>query len=101
VDKRRYHVLLEWDPEDHVWVTFVPALNDLSTFGETREEALANTQEAIEGYLEAAAKEGIVVPTYDTRRPVHSTRDLPAGTLRSILRQADIDAEDLIRFFHD
>jgi len=65
VDKRRYHVLLEWDPEDEVWVTFVPALNDLSTFGETREEALANTQEAIEGFFEAAAKEGIVVPTYD------------------------------------
>ena len=65
MDKRRYHVLLEWDPEDQVWVTFVPALNDLSTFGETREEALANTQEAIEGYLEAAAKEGIIVPPYD------------------------------------
>ncbi len=65
MEKRRYHVVLEWDPEDQVWVTFVPTLNDLSTFGETREEALANTQEAIEGYLEAAAKEGITVPTYD------------------------------------
>jgi predicted RNase H-like HicB family nuclease len=65
VDKRQYSVLLEWDPEDQVWVTFVPALNDLSTFGETREQALANTQEAIEGYLEAAAIEGITVPTYD------------------------------------
>jgi predicted RNase H-like HicB family nuclease len=65
VGKRRYHVLLEWDPEDHLCVTFVPALNDLSTFGETREEALASTQEAIEGYIEAAAKEGIAVPPYD------------------------------------
>lgn len=65
MEKRRYHVVLEWDPEDQMWVTFVPTLNDLSTFGETREEALANTQEAIEGYLEAAAKEGITVPTYD------------------------------------
>jgi predicted RNase H-like HicB family nuclease len=65
VDKRRYHVVLEWDPEEQVWVTFVPALNGLSTFGETREEALAHTQEAIEGYFEAAAKEGIVVPAYD------------------------------------
>jgi predicted RNase H-like HicB family nuclease len=84
VDKRRYHVLLEWDSEDHVWVTFVPALNDLSTFGETREEALANTQEAIEGYLEAAAKEGITVPTYDIA---------PAGTQhsRSTRRDASLD----------
>lgn len=62
VDTRQYHVVLEWDPQDQVWVTFVPALNDLSTYGETREEALAKTQEAIAGYLEAATKEGIAIP---------------------------------------
>ena len=33
--------------------------------------------------------------------PLHGNRDLPAGTLRSILRQADIDVEDLIHFLHD
>ena len=32
----------------------VPTLNELSTFGGTREEALTNTREAILGYLEAA-----------------------------------------------
>ena len=56
------HVLLEWDPEADVWVTYVPTLNDLSTFGETKEEALANTREAILGYLEAAEKEGLPLP---------------------------------------
>ena len=65
MQKRQFHVLVEWDQEDHVWVTFVPALNGLSTFGETRDEALASTQEAIEGYLEAAAKEGIAIPPED------------------------------------
>jgi predicted RNase H-like HicB family nuclease len=40
-------------------------LNGLSTFGDTREEALANTREAIQGYLEAAAKEGITRPVLD------------------------------------
>lgn len=54
-----FYVLLEWDPEASVWVTYVPTLNGLSTFGETREEALAETREAILGYLEAAKKEGI------------------------------------------
>ncbi len=58
---RQFQVVLEWDAEDKVWVTYVPLLNYLSTFGETREEALANTQEAILGYIEAAAKEGIKV----------------------------------------
>jgi predicted RNase H-like HicB family nuclease len=59
---QHFQVLMEWDPEDSVWVTHVPALNALSTFGDTREEALANTREAIEGYIEAAVKEGITVP---------------------------------------
>ncbi len=29
--------------------------------------------------------------------PVHGNRDLPTGTLRAILRQADLDADELIR----
>jgi predicted RNase H-like HicB family nuclease len=62
---RRFKVLLEWDAEDSVWVTYVPALNHLSTFGETREKALDQTREAILGYIEAAAIEGISVPDAD------------------------------------
>jgi predicted RNase H-like HicB family nuclease len=62
METHRYHVLLEWDSQAGVWVTYVPILNGLSTFGETREEALANTREAILGYLEASAKEGIPLP---------------------------------------
>jgi predicted RNase H-like HicB family nuclease len=59
---RQFKVLLEWDADDQVWVTYVPALDFLSTFGATRDEAVENTREAILGYLEAAAKEGIAVP---------------------------------------
>jgi antitoxin HicB len=58
----RFTVLLEWDTESQVWVTYVPALDHLSTFGATREEALANTQEAILGWIETAEKEGLPVP---------------------------------------
>ena len=64
---RHFQTLLEWDPDARAWVSYVPALNHLSTFGDTREEALANTREVILGYLEAAQKEGIPVPTEDTR----------------------------------
>jgi predicted RNase H-like HicB family nuclease len=59
---RRFKVLVERDREAGAWVTYVPALGHLSTFGQTRAEALENTREAILGYLEAAAKEGLVVP---------------------------------------
>ena len=59
---RKYKVLLEWDPEARAWVTYVPALDYLSTFGGTRDEAIANTREAILGYIEAAKKEEVPIP---------------------------------------
>lgn len=59
---RRFQTLVEWDPENKVWVTYVPALNHLSTYGSTEEEALERTREAILGYIEAAEKEGIPLP---------------------------------------
>ena len=60
---RKFKVLLEWDDTEHVWVSYVPTLGHLSTYGETRDEVLEQTREAIIGYLEAAAKEGIPVPS--------------------------------------
>ena len=59
----QFHVLLEWDATEQLWVSYVPGLNYLSTYGETRDEALTMTREAIEGYLEAAEREGITVDT--------------------------------------
>ena len=61
----RCKVLIEWDATDNVWVTTVPALDGLSTFGDTRDEAIAQTREAIAGYLEALAKEGLPAPARD------------------------------------
>jgi len=58
----RYQVLVEWDASANAWVTLVPGLGFLSTYGDTREEALEETREAIVGYLEAAAKEGLPLP---------------------------------------
>ena len=62
---RRFQVEIEWDPEERVWVTYVPALGHLSTYGETREEALAQTRDAVLGYLEAAAASDVPVPDED------------------------------------
>jgi predicted RNase H-like HicB family nuclease len=59
---QQFSVIVEWDAEDEVWVTHVPTLDRLSTYGETRQAALDNTREAILGYLEAAGKAGIPVP---------------------------------------
>ena len=60
---RSFQVVLEWNSEENVWVTYVPALDFLSTYGETKEQAITNTREAILGYIEAAAKEGLPFPS--------------------------------------
>ena len=62
---RRFKTLVELDGEAGLWVTYVPALNHLSTFGKTEDEALQKTREAIQGYLEAAQKDGIPLPEAD------------------------------------
>ena len=58
----RLEIRLEWDPEAEVWVSYVPLLNDLSTYGKTLEEVTEMTQEAILGYLETAEKLGKTLP---------------------------------------
>lgn len=59
---RTFKVLLAWDSNERLWVTHVPTLDDLSTYGKTRQEALDMTREAIAGFLEASAKEGLAIP---------------------------------------
>lgn len=65
---KHFKVILEWDDEEKVFITYVPILNNLSTYGDTRDDALANTKEAILGYLEAAQKEGILIQ--EDRNPI-------------------------------
>ena len=59
---RRYSVILEPDPEDGGYTVHVPALPGCHTQGETLEEAIANAREAITGYLEALAADGLPIP---------------------------------------
>ncbi len=49
-----YTVILQEDEEGN-WLASVPAIKGCHTWGHTRDEALANTKEAIEGCLESLA----------------------------------------------
>jgi predicted RNase H-like HicB family nuclease len=64
---RSFQVLLEWDPDDKVWVTYVPHLDFLSTFGDTREEALEHTREAIHLYLEGLEEHDLDIPVRNVK----------------------------------
>ena len=59
---RRFKVVLEQDSVDGGYTVTVPELPGCITEGDTVEQALANVQEAIQGYLEALEKEGLPIP---------------------------------------
>jgi predicted RNase H-like HicB family nuclease len=58
-------VILIPDLEDGGYVVEVPSLPGCYSQGETEEEALANIQEAIQGYIEALEADGLPVPSED------------------------------------
>lgn len=59
-----YTVVLRQDEEEN-WLADVPALSGCHTWGSTREEALANAREAIEGCIESLRATGDPVPKED------------------------------------
>ncbi len=56
---------MERDSEAGLWVTYVPALGHLSTYGRSKREAVLQTREAVRGYFEAAEKAGLTLPEPD------------------------------------
>jgi len=62
---RRYIVLLYPEPEEGGYSVSVPSLPGCHTQGETVEEALANAQEAAEGWLAVTADHDEYIPEAD------------------------------------
>jgi predicted RNase H-like HicB family nuclease len=48
--------------EDGYWVVECPSLPGCVSQGKSREEAISNIKEAIEGYVEALKEDGLAVP---------------------------------------
>jgi predicted RNase H-like HicB family nuclease len=59
---RLYSMLLEWDPRDAIYVVTVPELPGCRTHGRTRAEAVAQAQDAIEGWLGTVHDAGEPIP---------------------------------------
>ncbi|MCP4386241.1 MAG: type II toxin-antitoxin system HicB family antitoxin [Hyphomicrobiales bacterium] len=58
----RYAIVVFWSEEDGAWIADAPDLKSCSTHGETAEEALAEAQVAIAGWLEVAREQGHPIP---------------------------------------
>ncbi|MFK4874247.1 type II toxin-antitoxin system HicB family antitoxin [Novosphingobium sp. ZW T3_23] len=57
-----YHINLFWSAKDACWIAEVPDLKPCSAHGDSSDQALANINDAIEGWLEVAAGTEMPIP---------------------------------------
>ena len=77
----RYSMILEWDPHDDIFVVTIPEFPGARTHGRTYEEAVAQAQEMLEGWLDIFAEDGEAPPSprfFDFERRVWTQLE-PAG----------------------
>jgi predicted RNase H-like HicB family nuclease len=58
----KYEVIIYWSNEDQVFVAEVPELPGCMAHGETKAEALANADEAVQLWLDTAVEFGDPIP---------------------------------------
>ncbi len=58
-----YRIILEPDPEDGGYVAHCPALPGCYSQGDTREEAISNSREAIAAYIGSLRTDGLPLPS--------------------------------------
>jgi predicted RNase H-like HicB family nuclease len=64
----RYEVIIYWSDDDDAFIAEVPELPGCSAHGHTPDRALANSQEAIDLWLDTAKEFGRPVPEPKGRR---------------------------------
>ena len=62
MNEPHYHINLFWSDEDDCWIADVPDLRSCSAHGDTPTEAVANIEDAIEGWLQVARDRGMPIP---------------------------------------
>ncbi len=68
---KQYTYTVRIEEQDGGFLVVVPALSGCQTWGKTYEEAVANAEEAIQGYLETLSKLGKPIPVESRRAELH------------------------------
>jgi predicted RNase H-like HicB family nuclease len=76
-----YSMILEWDPNDRIYVVTVPELPGCQTHGSTLEEAVQQGRDAYESWVDVARELGRPVPPARIFKPeaAGATAGEPAG----------------------
>lgn len=61
-EARRYSMLVQWSPEDGVWIVTVPEIGDAKTHGANPVEAVEMGAELVASYLSFQRRRGEDVP---------------------------------------
>ncbi|MBV9231634.1 MAG: type II toxin-antitoxin system HicB family antitoxin [Chloroflexi bacterium] len=61
-EAKHYSMLIEWDPDDKIYVVTVPELPGCMTHSHTYEEAIQQGQDAIESWIMVAQELGRPIP---------------------------------------
>ncbi|CAA9577575.1 MAG: hypothetical protein AVDCRST_MAG49-4335 [uncultured Thermomicrobiales bacterium] len=61
-ERGHYSMVIEWEPQDRIFVVTVPELPGCRSHGETYEEALRQGREVIDLWLDAARDWGTPIP---------------------------------------
>ncbi len=59
---KHYSMVIQWDPDDQIYVVTVPELPGCMTHGKTYEEAVRQGQDAIASWIMVAEELGRPVP---------------------------------------
>ena len=68
----KYEVILYWSNDDQVFIAEVPELPGCAAHGRSPDEALANSQEAIDLWLDTAKELGREIPQCKGRRLLYA-----------------------------
>lgn len=74
MNEPHYHINLFWSADDECWIADVPDLRPCSAHGDTRAEAIANINDAIQGWLEVASERGFPIPEARYRPAAYAFR---------------------------
>jgi predicted RNase H-like HicB family nuclease len=60
--KHRYEIILYWSDEDGAYIAEVPELPGCAADGASYQEAIANAEDVIDGWIETAREMGRDIP---------------------------------------
>ena len=58
----KYEIIIYWSSEDEIFVAEVPELPGCAAHGKTQDEALANTKQAVQLWIDTAKEFGDPIP---------------------------------------